>query len=310
MLRIHDIPPLKLVFQNLAVGEPLSHGAITVVPLLDGHAPAPDWLTLAEAGDAVTITEVDESGDVPTLRLTNDADRPVLVLDGDELIGAKQNRILNTTVLVAASATTSIPVSCVEQGRWAYRGRRAKPSDYSLYASLRRKKAARVSDSIRARGRHDANQGEVWQDLAAKAARLRVASRTGAMHAVYAKYADEMKMVRDALPAGPRQAGAIIYIAGTWAGLEVFATPELFSRAWPRLSTGYIADGIDADGNGQPRVLPAEVLARVAASRLENAPTIGLGAEYRFDGNEVAGAALVVDELVAHLAVFPGVTEE
>jgi hypothetical protein len=105
-------------------GEPLTHGALTVIPLLAPGAPDPGWLTLAEAGDAVTIEEVSEAGAVPTLRLTSVADRPVLLLDGEELIGARQNRVLNTTVLVAAGARLTIPVSCVEEGRWAYRSRR------------------------------------------------------------------------------------------------------------------------------------------------------------------------------------------
>jgi hypothetical protein len=74
-----------------------------VIRCSHGH-PDPGWLTLAEAGLAVTIEEVNEAGAVPTLRLTSTADRPVLLLDGEELIGAKQNRVLNTTVLVAAGA--------------------------------------------------------------------------------------------------------------------------------------------------------------------------------------------------------------
>jgi hypothetical protein len=45
----------------------------------------------------------------------------VLILDGEELVGAKQNRIVNTTILVAAGAEIVIPVSCVEQGRWTYK---------------------------------------------------------------------------------------------------------------------------------------------------------------------------------------------
>jgi len=45
--------------------------------------------------------------------VANGADRPLLLLDGEELIGAKQNRILNTTVLVAAHTEVTIPVSCV-----------------------------------------------------------------------------------------------------------------------------------------------------------------------------------------------------
>jgi hypothetical protein len=80
---------------------------------------------------------------VPTLRLTSAADRPVLLLDGEELIGAKQNRVLNTIVLAAHSKLT-IPVSCVEQGRGAYKSARFAAGDASLYASVRALKAAKV----------------------------------------------------------------------------------------------------------------------------------------------------------------------
>jgi hypothetical protein len=45
---------------------------------------------------------VSEGGSVPHLLFINDAMRPVLLLDGEELVGAKQNRVLNLTVLAAA----------------------------------------------------------------------------------------------------------------------------------------------------------------------------------------------------------------
>lgn len=78
---------------------------------------------LEQASDRARVTEVSEAGSVPFLQVANGADRPLLLVDGEELIGAKQNRILNTTVLVAAHAEVTIPVSCVERGRWGYRGR-------------------------------------------------------------------------------------------------------------------------------------------------------------------------------------------
>ena len=66
------------------------------------------------------MVEVSEQGDVPNLLFENLGDRKVLLVDGDELVGAKQNRIINTTILLGGKSSTVIPVSCVEQGRWSY----------------------------------------------------------------------------------------------------------------------------------------------------------------------------------------------
>src|SRR5437870_10885713 len=161
MQTLASVAPISSLLETLEIGEPLSHGALTVMPLLAPKEAEPDWLTLVEAGAAVTITEVSAGGEVPTLSLVNDADRPVLLLDGEELIGAKQNRILNTTVLVAAHAALHIPVSCVEQGRWSYRGKRFDSSDASLFASARARKAARVSTSLREVRMHPRDPGVV-----------------------------------------------------------------------------------------------------------------------------------------------------
>ena len=125
--------------------------------------------------DRDRVTEVSEAGSVPFLQVANGADRPLLLLDGQELIGAKQNRILDTTVLVAAHTEVTIPVSCVEQGRWGYRGRQFRPGDASLYASLRARKASHVTQSVRAgRGRR-ADQGGVRTHLPPAPFRIRSA---------------------------------------------------------------------------------------------------------------------------------------
>jgi hypothetical protein len=63
--------------------------------------------------------EVSRGGSVPELKVVNKSDRMLLILDGEGLVGAKQNRIVNTTILIAGNTTTVIPVSCVEQGRWS-----------------------------------------------------------------------------------------------------------------------------------------------------------------------------------------------
>lgn len=47
--------PIPTLLDTREIGEPFSHGALTVIPLLAPHEPEPDWLTLPEAGKAVTI---------------------------------------------------------------------------------------------------------------------------------------------------------------------------------------------------------------------------------------------------------------
>jgi len=62
-------------------------------------------LSEVTAAGALEVTEVSEGGSVPTLRVVNKGDRAVFLLDSEELVGAKQNRILNTSVLIAAGQT-------------------------------------------------------------------------------------------------------------------------------------------------------------------------------------------------------------
>jgi hypothetical protein len=131
MRTLHEVPEVAQLLATILTGEPVTHGALAVIPLLAPNLDDPDWLTLEEAGEGARITEVSEAGSVPFLRVANGADEPLLLLDGEELIGAKQNRILNTTVLVGAHTEVTIPVSCVEQGRWGYRGRQFRPGDAS-----------------------------------------------------------------------------------------------------------------------------------------------------------------------------------
>jgi hypothetical protein len=83
------------------------------------------YLSLDEAmgNSLIEITEVSESGDVPNLKVMNKAEIAILILAGEELVGAKQNRIVNATFMIGGGRTVTIPVSCVEQGRWHYRGK-------------------------------------------------------------------------------------------------------------------------------------------------------------------------------------------
>jgi hypothetical protein len=126
------------------------------------------------------------------------------------------------------------------------------------------------------------------------------------MHDVFAEYEGRLAAAREALAPVPRQVGAIVYLSGKWLGLEIFGSERLFARGWKRLSRGYAADALDAAPASDLSSRPEEVLAAVRGACVEPAPAVGVGAEHRIVDDHIEGAALAVDDRVAHLMAFRG----
>ena len=104
------------------------------------YALADDLLAKKQA----EIREVDEDGVVSDLIFDNQADKHALLLDGIELRGCKQNRMVNTTILATAGEQTTVDVSCVEAGRWRHQGETFSHSGRTVGATLRNRKAHMV----------------------------------------------------------------------------------------------------------------------------------------------------------------------
>jgi ARG and Rhodanese-Phosphatase-superfamily-associated Protein domain len=124
------------------LGDPLEYRRVAVYPLFPLHDPRAHYLTLEDAlPRGLRVEEIDASGSVPQLRVVNPLAEDVLLYEGEELVGAKQNRILNVTVLVGAKSDLPIPVSCVEEGRWRSVGPVFAASPQAAHPRLRRRKA-------------------------------------------------------------------------------------------------------------------------------------------------------------------------
>jgi len=294
-------------------GEPLTSAGLTMVPLLDGRTGGLGYLTLDEAigTGSLKVTEVSESGSVPELLVLNDLGKPVLIVDGEELVGAKQNRIVNLTILVPARARIRLPVSCVEAGRWHHRSQHFGTAPRAHYAAGRAMKARAVTESYRLVGRPVSDQGAIWEDIARKSERLAACSDTSAMDVMYEQNAPELERLETDFRPAPGQVGAAFLIAGAPIGLDVFDSAATWQRLAPKLVASY---GLDAVDRGlpvgvarEPRFVAQSVvdlLARVRALRVERYPSAGLGEDVRLSGPGLVGGALVVDERLVHLAVF------
>jgi hypothetical protein len=149
----HVSQVVDLIRSGLNPGKPRGSHGLTLVPLFGGSPPK-EYLIAEEAfeADLLSITEV-EGGSVPEVAAVNSAEVPVLLLDGEHIEGAMQNRVLNSTALIAARHKTILPVACVEHGRWHYEaGDHFAPSDDIAYSRLRSKNAAAAAMSARLEG--------------------------------------------------------------------------------------------------------------------------------------------------------------
>ena len=156
---------MKLIDDTLAalsIAAPQRFSNLTVYPLIAPADLDADYLVLDEAlrRKLAPVTEVSCGGSVPELAFDNQADEGVLLLDGEELVGARQNRVLNITILVGGHKNIVIPVSCVEHGRWRYNSDEFASADRALFSKARGKKMRQVSASMRESGTRRSDQGE------------------------------------------------------------------------------------------------------------------------------------------------------
>jgi ARG and Rhodanese-Phosphatase-superfamily-associated Protein domain len=171
----------------------------------------------------LTVTEVSQSGTVPELKMVNKGDLPVLLLDGEELAGAKQNRVLNTTILLMEKSETIIPVSCTEHGRWSYATSAFEESGNSMSQNIRAKKASSVHQTLKEGFGYHGNQGEVWDGIQHLSVEAKAHSQTGAMKDVYENKKRDLEGYMKAFQYVPRQKGILVMINGRVMGLDILS---------------------------------------------------------------------------------------
>jgi hypothetical protein len=319
-----SLPPVSALLERVALAPRQAAKQLTLWPLVETHeAPpprAPAYVTLGEAtaADDVRVEEIGAAGSVPNVRVANRGERAVLVLFGEELRGAKQNRISNASFLVGARSEVVIDVSCVEAGRWAQReGLRFRTPSSVASQSLRKKMALKVATSRRAGGSFDADQGAVWDEVAFRLDHSGTRSGTSCYGDYLESRASERRALEGAFHAVPGQVGFVAAIGDEVVGLEAIGRPEVFARALGGLLQGYVIDAVDhalvrerdreeasAHARGAAFDAPEAFLEALGGAEATASPSLGLGLDLRLEGARVAGCALVEGEVV-HLTAFP-----
>jgi hypothetical protein len=298
---------------EIRVGEPLTHEALSIFPLFsaDGDGGV-DYLLSDEAIGAgtVSVEEVSESGSVPDLLVTNTGDTRVLFVEGEELRGAKQNRVLNTSVLVAARSKVKIPVSCVEQGRWAYRSRKFDSSLSHSSSKLRAVLKKSVNRSTMHGSGHRSDQSEVWREVSRQMDSLACMSPSMAMSDTYDAMRERRETVQSQFDYVEGATGVAVAIGGVVVAIDLFDKPATCRKAWRRLLSGYIMDALEpGQSAGRANVEDVKrMLAVLGSADWRPSPAVGEGEEFRADvGSDTHASALYLGDSVIHESAFAAV---
>lgn len=303
---------------NVSLAPRQAHKSLTLWPLIRGGEPskAPEYITLSEAfaRGQIAIDELQKGATVPHVQATNRGAVAVLVLFGEEIQGAKQNRIANASFLVPPHEEVILDVSCVEHGRWSRRRGAAFESTGTVMSSgVRRKMNTHVSESRRAGLGFRADQGEVWDEIGERVRYSRAHAPSGAYADYLATRQRDLEEMASAFRTLRGQVGFVACIGEEVAGLEAIGRPEVFEQAYPGLLRGYLIDAIDhalvrarrpATKPVSRFDAPEPFLAALANARVEASPSLGLGMDLRIEDERVSACALVAEEVV-HLTAFP-----
>ena len=301
---------MSVALPTLRVGEPLRHESLSVFPLFAEPNGEIDYRLSDEAlaDESLVVEEVSESGSVLDLMVENKGDTRVLFIEGEELIGAKQNRILNVSLLVAAHSKLKIPVSCVEQGRWGYKSRYFGSSGFHSPSKLRRVLKASVSRSVKEKRGYRSNQGEVWKEVACLHDAHGVRSATGAMSDAFDTHQDRVGQFRERLKYVEGATGVALAVGDKVLTVDVFDKPTTCQKVWNRLLSGVVFDALEA-GQVEKHAQVEDVerlLDATNEAKWEQAEAVGEGEEYRAAFADDLASALALQDTVVHGGVVTG----
>jgi hypothetical protein len=298
------------VFAEVEVLEPVAVNGLQVFGLRRPIDSRLAYLTLDEAlqKNLVDVTEISEGGNVPTLKVSNKAESWLFLMSGEQLQGAKQNRVLNISIMIASRSELPIPVSCVEAGRWRYQSRKFSSTGTASHSYLRAMMTKDVTASYRVDGSPQSQQGAVWGEIARKLGKMGSRSSSAALNQVYEDYESKLKKVTEDLKIPASSSGAVFAFDGRIVGMDLFDQSATFEKLWPKLVRSYAIDALEQPE--RPSNLTREAVATwlkaASTAKSEKFRSAGLGDDVRFEGENLVGSSLLIENEPIHTELFVG----
>lgn len=231
-------------------------GGVAVVPIRGDAVIPPPYVVGSEAlaKGVVEVTEVPGAAAVGRLAIHNRLELPVLFVEGEELVGGMQNRVVNVTVMAAPKSTTELPVSCVEKGRWHRDTREHRHSGRVIDRTIRAEKVHSLAVDRQARLDHVADQELVWDLVEESLDESGIESMTMAAYDGYRDRAGKLSEWKKRIRVFDDQFGFAAVSADGMLGVEMVRPARAFRALFPLLLDSYLVECVGAAGGGRRRI--------------------------------------------------------
>ncbi|MGB7054063.1 MAG: DUF6569 family protein [bacterium] len=234
--------------------------------------------------------------DINRISFSNRGDTPVLMLDGEEIIGSMQNRIAADSILIPAHSTSNIPVVCAEEGRWDDIG--SFQTGYCSYPGIRAILSRRGK-------RQNGLQKQVWNEIERKLTATKTLSTTSSMHDIYNNLDDEVtRYLEDFESLNHDTIGFIGVAGGKILGCDIFHAPATYQKFEQKLVRSYALDAIE-HRKSSPGGTDARKFLQTTEDTIKKKKYTERTRHFLIKEENFSGQGLLHQGRIIHLSVFP-----
>jgi len=298
--------------RDIHIGDPVFQRNLLLFPIYGGNGKNGNYeriRTIEEAErEGFGRFEEFESADVSKIIFRNSGNYPVFAIDGEEVVGALQNRVINTSFFSEPNTIIEVPVSCVEEGRW--KGDKSfTASGIALYPSLRAILLKTTNKNLSKYKTYLSEQRIVWESVRSTLSFLRVSSKTLSIHDAFKGYESQIEWYLENLDFGEAR-GLIAFAGSKFICMDLFISSSLFKKFMPKILRGYALDALLLRDNPTDLIKLKEaksVIDKIMRIEMKKYPAVGKGIEFRGEGEGIITRGLKEEENkeFLHLAVFP-----
>ena len=291
---------------NFNVSEAVEKNNITTFFLSSIEKNNNKYLSFSEAmaKNQVQISEVNKEGLLTKLSVSNKSSDNIIILNGELIIGTqiRQDRIVDSTVLIPGYATVLINTFCGEQYRWSPRLSNKISTSESLYfSSGRANNAADINTKL-------SKQCRIWSEISEKISDFNVKSFTNSVDQIYKKKKVNVEEIVNFFKIPSEAVGIALGINHQLVNIDIFSNNCMLQIYLPKIIRSIALDSFKKI-NKKSYLKKKEVhrfLRQIHQANKQKRKVVEgtLGEELQFNSESVAGSILYHKEQTVHFSAF------